>query len=548
MIKTKGYMTLVLLMVLIMVGVSSVAVVHIYSANSMSNMGDFWSKQSFAIATGGQERAAVDLLGMIPDNLSARDNCATVPVNNQVLGDGRYDITTTERGSVTVPANAAPLLTPAAVLSAAINSTDTTIPVTFHPSHNFSDSGRIMIDKEQIDYFGRTANSFTNCIRGVDGTTASSHLATTIVAQKQCDVTTIGGIPDTSTAATGRTQLTQGVQTPEAFLVGYRRNNRLFFGQWDGRSWRRVRPISGDVNRHLRGISIISYADGYAVGDDGSGELIMHWNGRVWARVTTQGSIPNADLNAVHCMNGQNCWAVGDNAGGDFIVHWNGLSWSRFGPYNSGPTAVANRNLYAVHCAQPTQCYAVGQHANNRLNINTWDGFTWQRQTPTGSCDPRRHLRGVWCSSSTRCWAVGNRNACGTALIMEWDGTSWFKTPNMLLTGPQRVPNRTLFAVTCTSDSDCWAVGQRATMVHWDGTIWRRVVPVGVPNNVTFYSVACANANNCWAGGNRRYLMHWNGIRWVRVNQAPLNSNRFTGIGVIAANTHPTSAWREDFA
>lgn len=64
-------------------------------------------------------------------------------------------------------------------LSAGINNSVTTIPVVSTAS--FQTSGTIIIDAEQISYSGVTPTSFTGCLRGVNGTTAASHLNAAIV-------------------------------------------------------------------------------------------------------------------------------------------------------------------------------------------------------------------------------------------------------------------------------------------------------------------------------------------------------------------------------
>src|SRR5207249_3636353 len=72
-------------------------------------------------------------------------------------------------------------------------------------------------------------------------------------------------------------------------------------------------------------------------------------------------------------------------------------------------------------------------------------------------------------------------------------------------------PNtRALSGVTCTSPSDCWAVGSyrngfynQTLIEHWNGTAWSIVTS---PNTSTTQSnglsgVTCTSASNCWAVG-----------------------------------------------
>lgn len=73
-------------------------------------------------------------------------------------------------------------------LTSAINSSVTTIPVTFNPSDNYLDHvapGVIRIDSETITYTGVTSTDFTGCVRGAQGTVAASH---SLGAQVNSDV------------------------------------------------------------------------------------------------------------------------------------------------------------------------------------------------------------------------------------------------------------------------------------------------------------------------------------------------------------------------
>jgi len=59
-------------------------------------------------------------------------------------------------------------------LSANITATDTTLPVL--TTTDFLDEDYVIIGSEKIYYTGTTANSFTGCTRGYEGTTAFGHV------------------------------------------------------------------------------------------------------------------------------------------------------------------------------------------------------------------------------------------------------------------------------------------------------------------------------------------------------------------------------------
>jgi len=65
-------------------------------------------------------------------------------------------------------------------LSAGINNTIATISVS--STAGFQVPGTILIDSEQISYSGVTLTSFTGCLRGINGTTAVTHLNSAVVS------------------------------------------------------------------------------------------------------------------------------------------------------------------------------------------------------------------------------------------------------------------------------------------------------------------------------------------------------------------------------
>jgi hypothetical protein len=120
-------------------------------------------------------------------------------------------------------------------------------------------------------------------------------------------------------------------------------------------------------------------------------------------------------------------------------------------------------------------------------------------------------LLGVSCSSPTDCMAVGydqgSVSVSSGPLVEHWDGNSW---------SIQQVPNPggwqpTLSGVSCTSASFCMAVGQwidsagrtEALAERWDGTSWSLQLPAVVPGaaRIVPREVSCASATACTAIG-----------------------------------------------
>src|SRR5260370_20564341 len=122
-------------------------------------------------------------------------------------------------------------------------------------------------------------------------------------------------------------------------------------------------------------------------------------------------------------------------------------------------------------------------------------------------------LASVTCTSASDCEAVGHF-AVGIffqTLVEHWDGNGW-----TVISSPNPTPNddNVLNWITCNSASDCLAVGyfnagdvnhplDQTLIEHWNGTAW---AVVDSPNRDGFQfnflnAVTCVSASECWAAG-----------------------------------------------
>lgn len=101
-------------------------------------------------------------------NLNTTTLTSTLEEPRRVLLDGLHnDVVTTINVTTTN------VKTNSTTLSADINASATTISV--GSTDNFNTTGTIIIGSEHITYSGKTATSFTGCVRGVEGSSAASH-------------------------------------------------------------------------------------------------------------------------------------------------------------------------------------------------------------------------------------------------------------------------------------------------------------------------------------------------------------------------------------
>src|SRR5215471_3326408 len=154
--------------------------------------------------------------------------------------------------------------------------------------------------------------------------------------------------------------------------------------------------------------------------------------------------------------------------------------------------------------------------------------------------DYQIQLDAVSVLSSSDAWAVGD-----SATVLHWNGTGWVRG-----TIPGLPAVVALHAVAAVSSSDVWAVGEEDSgqpyapshtlIVHWDGTAWTRVPSPGPSTSGLFpslVSLSMVSATDGWAVGSvydeqantsRNLALHWTGTSWQRVAASPAAG--FTGV------------------
>jgi hypothetical protein len=236
----------------------------------------------------------------------------------------------------------------------------------------------------------------------------------------------------------------------------------------------------------LAAVAVVTPNDVWAVGqyitDKDEGEtLIEHWDGQMWNRVPGRGQ-----LHAIAAAGLGNVWVAGTNT----IQHWNGRDWQD-APVVISPTETTYE-LYGIAVASATDAWAVGSYRYGpRFGYTTgglalhWNGAHWtQVPLPAEAANP---LRAVTIIDSDNTWAVGEHT------ILHWDGTAWRVVSTLPLPNPNGFDG--LLAVAAAGPNDIWAVGgsteypatpanpppvRRFPIIeHWDGRQWSRV---GAPN------------------------------------------------------------------
>jgi hypothetical protein len=261
-----------------------------------------------------------------------------------------------------------------------------------------------------------------------------------------------------------------------------------------------------------------------------------------WVVVNSPNTSPTQQnfLHDVTCVSQSSCWAVGGyfdpavHADQTLVVDWNGTAWSIV-PSPNVPGVF--QELRGVACGGRTECWAVGWHSSPpQALIETWTGTSWSIVSSPDPGDSYAQLFDVTCASRSECWAVGMHftpsDSFGHPLIFRWDGAAWSAIHPPTPGGDQGV----LSAVTCSSRSRCWAVGEhftgtdgagRTLIEEWNGKSWS---VVGSPSSSTaiesgLHGVTCLSRASCWAVGatveggglNSTLVERWDGRSWSLV-------------------------------
>jgi hypothetical protein len=217
---------------------------------------------------------------------------------------------------------------------------------------------------------------------------------------------------------------------------------------------------------------------------------------------------------------------------------------------NSGPgwSVVASPNdgsdkwnfLDDITCVSVGDCWAIGSHRNSSGYDQTltehWDGTTWSIVPSPNSSSQSNYLYAITCLSAHECWAVG-RYSNGTVKQTQsqyWDGDSWTIVPFPNVNSQYSA----LSGVTCLASDSCWAVGSydtgssyQALIGHWDGNSWSIVPPPGNSQGTGLAAVTCISEADCWAvgsygngSGSQPLTEHWDGSFWSTV-ASPITSS-----------------------
>jgi hypothetical protein len=321
--------------------------------------------------------------------------------------------------------------------------------------------------------------------------------------------------------------------------------DRTLIYRWNGSNWAIASSPTpaGSISMGMAGVSCVSATECEAVGAyamSGQPETTFaeRWNGSTWEIVGMPQPGSSRTVQAVSCSSAAGCTAVGGSTSASFtstwVARWNGATWSTESSPNPTKTPVETR-LEDVSCPAATACMAVGTNrARHQAVAERWDGVKWSVvSVPKPGGATGTYFEDVACPSTTNCFAVGEAwwsNGTTTPLIERWDGSGW---SIMTAGNPSGSAYTSLLGVSCTSTTNCFAVGQHSsggtkTLVErWNGSNWSVVSSPNAPGSTgsILQAVSCVSSSDCTAVGfydnasfNELTLIErWNGSTWTVV-------------------------------
>jgi len=538
--QQQGFFLIIAVILMLVLGFMGTAIIYMMGNRAQLSAAELNGFKAFYLAESGIETTMRYLTRPMVTS-PARITCSSVTGNAQLTNASLLNGTFTATAINNTPYYSVD------TLNAAITATATTLTVS--NSSGFAPRGRIVVDREQIDYAGISGNTFVGLMRGVNDTLASSHIAGAGVAQYQCSIKVDAGYPSIAAPDYKRT-LQASVQLPDGFVVGAEGSNQFTFSRinYPTEFAFTFLPLAAGANAsNLYAISMVSSADGWAVGDANSTTVEMvRWNGTAWVLNTLSSPCSGVNLRGVSMVSAQQGWAVGVGYSSSLLcsnlgsyryglLYWNGSNWSFVTPTTT-PSSPANTTtkttLNAVSVIDTTGngLGNVGFAVGNGGIILRYNGSNWVTSASPVTTD----LNGVYTVSTTEAWAVGD-----SGVILRWNGTTWAKMTSPVTTQLNAIA---MFDKNGDGIADAgWIAGASERILSYNGSTWTLTDLGG--SNLT--GVAISNINDVMVVGAGGLAVHWDGSTWTDVSAA--TTRNLNAISLIPPGSNPVSGWSQVF-
>lgn len=178
-----------------------------------------------------------------------------------------------------------------------------------------------------------------------------------------------------------------------------------------------------------------------------------------------------------------------------------------------------------LFCVVLAGCSGGGDPSPAPSKEPTW---SWLTPSPEGAA-----LNGVWGVSPNTFIAVG-----GGGNIVRMTPIGMENMDSSVRTY--------LLGIWGTAENDVWAVGRDATILHYDGSAWRRAGP-SVDPVADFYCVWGFSPKDIWIGSDEGALLHFDGVTWEAEHvdaRAVVTALWGAPTGELFASTFDGKLWR----
>lgn len=280
-------------------------------------------------------------------------------------------------------------------------------------------------------------------------------------------------------------------------------------------------------------IAVGSFSDGVTA----PRPLVASWDGGGWSSVPLPdtsglGTLPSVE-GIGRAPGGGTMWVVGyvrtpyptDQM--PLIIPRENGSWGApitptLRPQTVYPFAARGGFAYDMTASSPDDLWVVGSAVGYGDASATsiplalhFDGSSWT-DVPVPLAGNRHHeLSCVSASSPDNVWAVGDWRSIGgafQALIVRWDGSSWWRVPNP----GEGVAGGDAESVLVLAPDNVWVSGSfyggSVRLIHWNGSAWETPT-TGITGVVA--SFAATGPDDIWAAdATNATIHHYDGVSW----------------------------------
>ena len=119
--------------------------------------------------------------------------------------------------------------------------------------------------------------------------------------------------------------------------------------RWDGSAWN---AVDSPTTTALRDVGMVTPNDGWAVGGEDAGRVIVRWDGSAWSTVLDDPNSPGLETIAMTSVS--DGWAAGQDG---TLLHWDAIQWTP-------ALSPVDATLHALAITSSASGWAVGDTAS----------------------------------------------------------------------------------------------------------------------------------------------------------------------------------------